>query len=342
MSQIETPVATVGGRLAAVDALRGIVMVLMVLDHTRDFFMDMRVDATNPATSTLPLFFTRWATHFCAPLFVFLAGASAYLMRALGKTRSRGEQARFLASRGLFLMFLELTLVRLGFTSTWSLDGMFLQVIWAIGLSMVLLATLAACGLPSRWVGALGAVIVLGHNVLDLAAGAGPPGMGSPPAGIPWWLVLLRPGPVPLAEGITWFSAYPVLPWFGIMALGYAFGEVLVRDRIARVRLTAALGLAVTLAFVVPPGPGRVWRSRAVPDPGDGGQERDGVSQLPEIPAFLTLRPHDPGPGLAGPGRARRLRGGDRDARPPRRCGATGPGDAWVACRCSITCSSGR
>ena len=127
---------------------------------------------------------------------------------------------------------------------------MFLQVIWAIGLSMVLLAILAACGVPSRWVGALGAVIVLGHNVLDLAAGAGPPGMGSPPAGIPWWLVLLRPGPVPLAEGITWFSAYPVLPWFGIMAIGYAFGEVLVRDRIARVRLTAALGLAVTLAFV--------------------------------------------------------------------------------------------
>ena len=74
--------------------------------------------------------------------------------------------------------------------------------------------------------------------------------MGSPPAGIPWWLVLLRPGPVPLAEGITWFSAYPLLPWFGIMAIGYAFGEVLVRDRIARVRLTAALGLAVTLAFV--------------------------------------------------------------------------------------------
>jgi uncharacterized membrane protein len=90
LSENEAPVATVGGRLTAVDALRGIVMVLMVLDHTRDFFTDMRVDPTNPATSTLPLFFTRWVTHFCAPLFVFLAGASAYLIRALGKTRSRG------------------------------------------------------------------------------------------------------------------------------------------------------------------------------------------------------------------------------------------------------------
>jgi uncharacterized membrane protein len=250
LSENEAPVATVGGRLAAVDALRGIVMALMVLDHTRDFFMDMWVDPTDPATSTLPLFFTRWATHFCAPLFVFLAGASAYLVRALGKVAGPGELARFLASRGLLLMVLELTLVRLGLTFQWSLDGMFLQVIWAIGLSMVLLSILAARGVPSRWAGLLGAAIVLGHNVLDLAAGAaGPPAMGGTPAAMPWWLVLLRPGPIPLAEGINWYSAYPVLPWFGIMALGYAFGEVLVRGRAERVRLTAAIGLAATIAF---------------------------------------------------------------------------------------------
>jgi uncharacterized membrane protein len=241
-------VATVGGRLAAVDAVRGIVMVLMVLDHTRDFFMGMGVDPTDPATSTLPLFFTRWVTHLCAPLFVFLAGASAYLMRALGKQPGRRQQARFLASRGLFLVVLELTLVRLGISFNWSPGGMLLQVIWVIGLAMVLLAALVGGGVPSRWVGVLGAVIVLGHNLLDLAAGSSQ--AGGLPAAPPWWLILLRPGQITLAPGIAWISAYPLLPWFGIMALGYAFGEVLVRDRASRVRLTAALGLVATLAFV--------------------------------------------------------------------------------------------
>jgi uncharacterized membrane protein len=241
LSESDAPVATVGGRLAAVDAVRGIVMVLMVLDHTRDFYMGMRVDPTDPATSTLPLFFTRWVTHFCAPLFVFLAGASVYLMRALGKQPDRREQARFLAARGLFLVVLELTLVRLGIFFNWSFGGMLLQVIWVIGLAMVLLSILVGLGVPSRLVGVLGAGIVLGHNVLDLAAGSAAP---------PWWLILLRPGQITLAPGIAWISAYPLLPWFGIMALGYAFGEVLVRDRASRVRLTAALGLAATLAFV--------------------------------------------------------------------------------------------
>jgi uncharacterized membrane protein len=248
---IELRIATVGGRLAAVDVVRGIVMALMVLDHTRDFFTDARIDATDPATSTLPLFFTRWVTHFCAPMFVFLAGASAYLAGALGKRRSRNALAWFVATRGLFLMLLELTLVRLGAFFNWSLDGMFLQVIWVIGLSLVLVAALVAIGLPARWVGLLGAAIVLSHNVLDLVLG--PVGMDfSGPPTIPWWYaMLLRPGRIFLADGITWFVAYPLLPWFGIMALGYAFGPVLLRDRVERVRLTAAFGLAATIAFLV-------------------------------------------------------------------------------------------
>ena len=140
------PVQVVGGRLASVDALRGLVMIVMVLDHTRDFLQDMSVDATDVATTTVPLFFTRWITHFCAPVFVFLAGASAYLMLALGKERGPRELARFLVSRGLFLMVLELTVVRLGWHFSWSLDGMFLQVIWVIGLSMVVLGLLVGCG----------------------------------------------------------------------------------------------------------------------------------------------------------------------------------------------------
>jgi uncharacterized membrane protein len=246
------PVQVNSGRLTSVDALRGLVMVVMVLDHTRDFLQDMSVDAMDLATTTAPLFFTRWITHFCAPVFVFLAGASAYLMLALGKERTSRELARFLVSRGLFLMVLELTVVRLGWHFSWSPDGMFLQVIWVIGLSMVLLGLLVGGGMSPRWIGILGAAIVMSHNLLDMAAG--PPAMDSmgrpAPQGLLFTL-LLRPGPLPLAPGVTWFVGYCLLPWFGIMALGYAFGQVLTLDRQKRVRLTAALGLGAVLAFVL-------------------------------------------------------------------------------------------
>ena len=252
MNEANTPIAALGGRLTSVDALRGLVMVLMALDHTRDFLQDMRIDPLNPATTTVPLFFSRWITHFCAPVFVFLAGASAYLMGALGKGRSPGQLARFLISRGAFLMLLELTAVRLGLTFRWSLDGMFLQVIWAIGLSLVVLGLLIGAGLSPRWIGALGALIVLSHNLLDLGVSPSEDiferGRAS---GSLLFTFLLRPGPLPLAPGITWFEAYPLLPWLGVMALGYAFGVVLVRERRARVRITALLGLAATVAFVL-------------------------------------------------------------------------------------------
>jgi uncharacterized membrane protein len=295
--EAETPVAVVGGRLASVDALRGLVMVLMVLDHTRDFFTDFRVDPVNLDTTTIPLFFTRWVTHLCAPVFVFLAGASAYLMRALGKQRGPGEQARFLASRGLFLMLIEVTLVRLGWFFNWSLDGIFLTVIWVIGLSMVLLGGLVACRVPSRWIGALGAVIVLGHNLLDPASGSPGPG-GSPAAGLGPIVILFRPGPLFLAPGVTWLVAYPLLPWFGIMALGYAFGEVLMKERWSRVRTTAALGLGASLAFVLL----RAWAVYGDPTP---FRVQDSLAKT--VIAFLNCQKYPPsllyvlmtlGPGL--------------------------------------------
>jgi uncharacterized membrane protein len=227
-------------------------MVLMVLDHTRDFFTDIRVDPTNLATTTIPLFFTRWVTHFCAPLFVFLAGSSAYLMRALGKQASATRQVHFLASRGLFLVIVELTLVRLGWFFTWSFDQMFLTVIWAIGMSMVLLSLALAFRVPSQVIGILGAAIILGHNILDLPSIVGSAGSGKPPAPQTAILtILLRPGPLFLAPGVTWIVAYPVLPWFGIIALGYAFGEILIKERWSRIRITTCLGLGTTLAFAL-------------------------------------------------------------------------------------------
>jgi uncharacterized membrane protein len=227
-------------------------MVLMVLDHTRDFFQDMSVDATNVATTTVPLFFSRWVTHLCAPVFVFLAGASAYLMRALGKERGPNVLAAFLISRGVFLMALELTVIRLVWFFNWSPDGMALVVIWVIGLSMVLLGLLVGGRVPPHAVGLIGALIVLGHNLVDLAVSSSATLQPASPA-VPEWLfrVLLRPGAVSLAPGVTWFVGYPLLPWFGIMALGYAFGEVLVRERWSRVRITAVIGLAATAAFVL-------------------------------------------------------------------------------------------
>jgi uncharacterized membrane protein len=276
-------------------------MALMVLDHTRDFLQDVSVSATDVATTTVPLFFTRWVTHFCAPVFVFLAGASAYLMLALGKERGPLELARFLVSRGLFLMFLELTVVRLGLFFSWSPYQMFLQVIWVIGLSMIVLGLLVSCGMSARWIGILGALIVLGHNVLDLQAG--PPVPGSGPFGRPapqssLFILLLRPGRLPLGEGTNWFVGYCLLPWFGIMALGYAFGRVLTLDRVTRVRVTTALGLGATLAFVL-------LRASAVYGDPELFQAQDTPSRT--VMAFLNCQKYPPsllyalmtlGPGL--------------------------------------------
>jgi uncharacterized membrane protein len=230
--------------------LRGVIMVLMALDHTRDFFTDARINPTDLATTTITLFFTRWVTHFCAPLFIFLAGASAYLMKATGKERGPDDLARFLASRGLFLIVLELTVVRLFLFFNWTPAILFLVVFWSIGMSMIILGALLKCRVPSRWIAALGAVIVLGHNLLDLA-GVPLTTSESSAAQIALVTLLLRPGVLVPVPGVSWIVGYPVLPWFGMMALGYGFGEVLVKERPTRIRITAALGIAVILAFLV-------------------------------------------------------------------------------------------
>jgi uncharacterized membrane protein len=238
---------TIGGRLTAVDALRGLVMVLMALDHTRDFLQDLRIDALDPQTTTIPLYFTRWVTHLCATMFVFLAGASVYLAGAMRKWSDPFAQARFVAKRGIFLILLELTLVRIVTQFNWSFNGLLLQVIWAIGWSFLILAALVACRVKAHWAGFLGAVIVLAHNLLDVTS------LGAAQSPSIWvWLrtFLLRPGGLIVAPGVVWISAYPILPWFGVMALGYAFGTTLLRERPARLRITLGLGVLVSLAFV--------------------------------------------------------------------------------------------
>lgn len=228
-------------RLESVDALRGIVMVLMALDHVRDFFSHARFDPLDLSRTTTALFFTRWITHFCAPVFVFLAGASAFLALAGGKPR--GELARFLLVRGLWLILLELTVVHLGWFFTLDHSFGLLQVIWALGWAMIALAALVF--LPPRVVLLIGLALIAGHNLLD---GIRPAEWGE------WdwlWMLLHEQGLVQPAPNVTFLVVYPLLPWVGVMAAGFGFGELLRYPPPRRTRWLLALGTGMLALFLV-------------------------------------------------------------------------------------------
>jgi uncharacterized membrane protein len=234
-------VATTTGRiprLDIVDMLRGLVIALMVLDHTRDYFhiSAYNFDPTDPARTHVWLYLTRWVTHLCAPTFVFLAGVSIYLQGVNGKSRS--QLTRFLLTRGVWLIVLELTVISFGFN--FALPFLFLQVIWAIGVSMILLAGLIR--LPRALVGAIGAVIVAGHQLLAPVAAAD---LG---ALAPVWTLAFKVGATPFGRG---FIPYPVIPWFGIMCLGYALGSVFVQEPAQRNRTLMKLALGAIALFIV-------------------------------------------------------------------------------------------
>jgi uncharacterized membrane protein len=213
-------------------------MVLMVLDHVRDYFTEVRYDPTDLTRTSLALFATRWITHYCAPVFIFLAGASAWIA---GTRRTRGRLARFLLTRGLWLILLEVTVVSMGwyFTTDWTM-GARAQVIWAIGASMLVLAGLVH--LPRAAVAGFGLVLVLGHNLLD---GIAPADVG---ALAPLWRILHAPGPL---DVVPVFVTYPLVPWVGVMALGYAAGPVVFAEDAGASRRLAWAGLTMTLGFVV-------------------------------------------------------------------------------------------
>lgn len=226
-------------RLDMVDALRGLVIALMVLDHVRDYFhwQAFVFSPTDLAKTTPLLFATRWVTHLCAPSFVLLAGVSIFLQQA-GGAYPRPAQSRFLLGRGLWLIVLELTVIVFGFNFVWPF--LFLQVIWAIGVGMVAMAALI--WLPRTAVLALGIVIIAGHGLL---AGFDPSRWG---ALAPLWTLAMRPGAVPGLEG---FVAYPALPWVGILCLGYGLGPLFLFDAPRRRRVVAALALAMLAAFAI-------------------------------------------------------------------------------------------
>jgi len=230
------------GRIASVDILRGIVMVVMALDHVRDYFTNVRFMPEDLTQTNAALFFTRWITHFCAPTFVFLAGTGAFL--SLGRGRDVRALSRFLWTRGLWLIVLEFTFVR----SAWLFSispraGFWVQVIWALGVSMIVLAALVRLPLP--WIAAFGIVMIAGHNLFDGV-------QANPAEPLGWlWTVLHVQGVVLYGGQPVLFVAYPVIPWIGVMAAGYAFGALLQRPEAERHRALLRLGGAMTVAFVL-------------------------------------------------------------------------------------------
>ena len=226
------------GRTRSIDVLRGSVMLLMVLDHARDFFAGIGHSPTDLATTTFPLFFTRWITHFCAPVFVLLAGVSAQLYaRKHGVAQAR----RFLVTRGLWLVLLELTIVRFAWVPDPFFHFFLLQVIWVLGWAMLVLAGLSY--LPVRWVVAIGAVIVVGHNLLD-TFDRGSFGQLEPLWNLVHERALLKLG----ARRV--FVSYPLLPWVGVIALGYGLGTWYARPAQQRQRLLRLSGVSAILGFI--------------------------------------------------------------------------------------------
>ena len=241
-------------RINSVDFLRGLVMVIMLLDHVRDFihFDATRFSPTDLSKTNAALFFTRWITHFCAPTFVFLAGTSIYLQMLRGK--SRAELSKFLLTRGLWLIFLEFTVIRLSlvFNLDYSFFG-FAEVIWIFGVSMIILAALIR--LPVSAVGIIGIMLIVFHNLLDgifvppATSFAGTP---PPTAFQQIWMILHQPGFISLfgnAKAI--FVAYPLIPWIGVMAAGFSLGSVYKLESEKRQKLLCGLGLGLILLFII-------------------------------------------------------------------------------------------
>jgi len=235
-------------RVRSLDVVRGAVMVLMALDHVRWFVSDARFDPMDLTQTTVALFLTRWVTHFCAPAFVFLAGTGAYLHgERLG---SRAELSRFLLTRGAWLVLVEMTVVRLGWTFNADYAHyLFGGVIWMIGWCMIVMAALV--WLSPAAVGSFGVAMIAGHNLLDGVL----PDVAPTIQGGDWrwlWQILYLGGPVRLGDGGPVLAVlFVIVPWVGVMAAGYAFGPVVRLSPERRRRLCLRLGAGLVIAFVV-------------------------------------------------------------------------------------------
>ena len=229
-------------RVSSIDLLRGLVMIIMAIDHVRDYFHAdaFLYDPTDINRTTLPIFFTRFITHFCAPVFMFLSGTSAYLV---GMRKGKMALTKFLFTRGLWLIFLELTVVNFGwfFDITYSNTGFL--VIWALGMSMIFLSALVH--LPKLVILVFSLALIFGHNYFDgyhVTEGSVAPVI---------WSFLHEPN-IYQWNGMNVFALYPLIPWIGVMSLGYCLGTWYESSFNAskRKRLLLWLGIGTTLLFV--------------------------------------------------------------------------------------------
>ena len=263
-------------RIAAIDLIRGAVMLLMAIDH-------VRVYSGLPAGGPTPgIFFTRWVTHFCAPAFIFLAGTSAFF-----HGRKHPDLSRFLLIRGAWLVLLELTVLRVAWTFNFDFAHYQMAgVIWVIGWCMIVLAGLVR--LPLGVVGALGVAIIAGHNLLD--AYVYPtliPKLGNDPVSALWKIgyVGFYAGPVAFgAAGPNLMVLYSLVPWVGVMAAGYAFGSVLALEPGKRRRLCLAIGLGAVALFLVLRG----FNFYGDPRPWSSAPRPNGAPPMPALLAFLN------------------------------------------------------
>jgi uncharacterized membrane protein len=263
-------------RIVSVDLVRGAVMILMAIDHVRVF---SGLPAGGP---TAGIFFTRWITHFCAPAFIFLAGTSIFLY-----ARKHADVSRYLLIRGAWLIFLELTFLRVAWT--FNFDFMHYEmagVIWVIGICMILMAGLVK--LPLSVVGTIGVVIIAAHNLMDPHMGTLLDSLDQNRLSGVWkiFYVGFFAGPVQFGpHGPNLIVLYSIIPWIGVMAAGYAFGKILTLEPAQRKRMCLAIGLSAVGLFLLLRGfnlygDPRPWHAAA--------QGWNGALPMPALFAFLN------------------------------------------------------
>jgi uncharacterized membrane protein len=263
-------------RIGSIDLIRGAVMVLMAIDHVRVF---SGLPAGGP---TAGIFFTRWITHFCAPAFIFLAGTSIFLY-----ARKHADVSRYLVIRGLWLIVLELTFLRVAWTFNFDFRHYEMAgVIWVIGVCMMLMAGLVK--LPVTAVGAIGLIVIAAHNLMDQHMGKLLEGMDANPLSGLWKILYVGffAGPIQFGgDGPNLIVLYSIIPWVGVMAAGYAFGKIAMMPPARRNRLCFAIGLSAIALFLVLRGfnlygDPRPWHVST--------QSRNGMPPMPALFSFLN------------------------------------------------------
>jgi uncharacterized membrane protein len=266
------PGSKMSQRLESIDALRGIAMVVMALDHTRGFLSNAQYAPVDLAHTTPALFLTRWITHFCAPIFFLLAGVGASL--SLSRGRTIPQISRFFLTRGLWLVVLELTVVAFGWDFTLHLTPWIAGVIWALGWSMVAMAALV--WLPTRAIAGIGIALIVFHNATDAVSPASFGAFG-------WIWKFLHSPDLHGADLIR--IDYSLIPWVGVMAVGYAMGPLFREEPERRQRILVVLGVAMIIGFLV------IRGINAYGDPQPWSlQQRSGFTAL----SFLRVRKYPP------------------------------------------------